>query len=397
MLEASIISVLVLAAAAAMNWQRTIFLVIVTAVTQDLLRKLTPGQPVFFILFCGVVLAAGMIAAYTNRVSLDVRKTWGWRKNVGGIFIAFLLLCAFQALNSLLRFGNPVIPVLGAISYLAAFPALAFAYQFARKGGVKKLVNVPRFYLLTVIPAILTIYLQASGMNLPVFGEVGPGITIYAMGGILQANCGIFRASEIAAWHVAAAACFTILVLTEERPTASRVIIAVIITGLLIGIGVSTGRRKFVVTITIFLCAYMGLMAIFLRGSRKILFGATLLGLIAYVSGLSSLGSEPADGLSNPTGLQSYMMHTSSVFGESADRFVGLWTITDTLGLRPFWDLGWRLRNCDSRCTKFHPRCQLHGGRRGRLWEDRGGTGYNWPFCRLCIGFISCSPHLEIA
>ena len=48
------------------------------------------------------------------------------------------------------------------------------------------------------------------------------------------------------------------------------------------------------------------------------------MGLFAYAGGLSSLGSERADGLSNPTGFEGYMAHTGNVFGGISERFLGL-------------------------------------------------------------------------
>jgi hypothetical protein len=48
---------------AAADWRRGLFVAIPVALLQDPLRKLTPGEPVFYVMLVGVVIAVAAIAA----------------------------------------------------------------------------------------------------------------------------------------------------------------------------------------------------------------------------------------------------------------------------------------------------------------------------------------------
>ena len=192
------------------------------------------------------------------------------------------------------------------------------------KFNIERLVKIIRFYFAAMLIVLPTIYLQAAGIEAQVFGEVGTGISIHELGGVLIANSGIFRASEIAAWHVAAAACFIILLLTERRPTIARSLVALAIVLVLVGIGVSTGRRKFIVIIALFSCTYAALSMFFLRKSAVVLIGAIIVAAFGYLAGASLFGSDPNDMLLRTPEYDRYVARTGGVFGEVPDRFMEL-------------------------------------------------------------------------
>src|SRR5262245_1572532 len=101
------------------DWRRWLFVAVPVAILQDPLRKLTPGQPVSFVLLVGAVVCVAMVAAAAKSgVSLQPNRIREWNRYLAvpfGLFIAVLL---FQALNSLYRFGSVSLPIIGLMNYL---------------------------------------------------------------------------------------------------------------------------------------------------------------------------------------------------------------------------------------------------------------------------------------
>ena len=283
-------------AAAFSNWRYGLFACVLVAILQDPLRKLAPGEPVYYILLTGVVFGAAFLTAW-GRVPLDPNRIAGWRRNLGAPFNLFLLLLAAQAVNAYLQFGSPVLVGIGLLSYLAPLPALVLGYQYAKRGGIRGIERWLWFYLVVIFLALISVYLEYAGVSSPIFGEVGPGIAIYDrnLGLYIDANCGLFRASEVAAWHAGTAACVLFLVGTERRLTIPRILIALVLLGFLVGIGLLTGRRKMLVEIGIFLSTYLFLVAMFRKGGRKLAVVAVLFGVLSYIGAVGVLEPDPAE------------------------------------------------------------------------------------------------------
>ena len=69
-------------AATLSNWRYGLFACVLVAILQDPLRKLAPGEPVYYILLTGVVFGAAFLTAW-GRVPLDPNRIAGWRRNLG--------------------------------------------------------------------------------------------------------------------------------------------------------------------------------------------------------------------------------------------------------------------------------------------------------------------------
>ncbi|MBK8742603.1 MAG: hypothetical protein IPM02_25320 [Betaproteobacteria bacterium] len=122
--------------AAFVDWRSGLVLCVLTALLQDPMRKLTPGQPVYFVVFTGVVFAAAWLSALMARVRLTPNSIQNWREYVGVPFVLFILLALAQAVHSYIRTGNPMVPAIGMLSYFAPIPAVVLAYQFAIRRGL---------------------------------------------------------------------------------------------------------------------------------------------------------------------------------------------------------------------------------------------------------------------
>jgi hypothetical protein len=121
-----------------------------------------------------------------------------------------------------------------------------------------------------------------------------------------------------------AAACFVLLITFSRRVTSTRILRAVIIVALLIGLGILTGRRKIIVEFTVFVSTYAILWIIFERGMGKLAIASfTGIALIAY-GWLANAIVEPVR-TQQDTELSSYARyvdHTENAFRAVPTRFV---------------------------------------------------------------------------
>lgn len=323
MFGASLAALATLSISAFSKWKWGFHLVILTAFLQDPLRKLVPGQPPHFILFTGVVFAAAMVGAMHSGVSLRPPYTVGRSNHLRLHFQIFAIIVVLQAAQGLVRTGHPQVAMLGLVGYLAPFLALAFAHAFFATGGSRRIQSFLRFYVICGCVALLTVIVQAMGVTSPLLGEVGIGIRIYDRSvGILNANSGTFRASEIAAWHAATCACVVLLLATHNRVSTQRVVVALVIMCLIIGIGILTGRRKFVAMIAIFIITYIGLIGFAAGRFWSTAFPAALVCFTGFFLMFPGPGSISREMTVLGLEYQSYVARTSSVFGDIPARFV---------------------------------------------------------------------------
>lgn len=330
MLSVAVLILAIFAALAFSNWRLGFFLTVAMAFLQDPLRKLTEGEPSIYIVFAAVVFGASTLRVLSAGVSPLPLTIPVWSRHVGLLLIVFIAILCIQAVNSFLRFGSPIVPALGFVNYIAPFVALTVSYRFAVGAGFAGLRQFFLFYLVLAGIGFVTIFLEWSGVEWSILGEVGPGIYITTFGG-LDAYSGTFRASEVAAWHCATASCLVFILLTADRLTASRLLLAILIVLAIVSIGVLTGRRKFVVVIALFLVFYFALQATFLRRTRRDAIAAALLGAVVYGVSYLMFDLNPEPGQLVQSEYDLYVSRTKTVFGELGGRAY-------QLGLLP---IGW--------------------------------------------------------
>jgi hypothetical protein len=309
------------------EWRVGLLLCLVTAILQDPLRKLTPDQPVFYVVFVGVVFGGMCLGALRRRISLSPNNIFKRYSQLVAPFSLFLPLVVVEAFNSFLRFGNPMIPLIGILMYLLPLPSVICAYQLVVKQGMFRVNQFMIWYIICMLLALTTVYLEFSGYHWPVLGSVGPKLIIFdkVTGKILPSNAGLFRASEIAAWHATAAACFVFLMTFSRRITLTRLLTAAIVVALLLVLGSLTGRRKSLVEFVVFVGTYFGLWIIFTKDVGKLVTiavaGAALLGYAWLTTAL------PEDVVVRKSTAESqdyshYVEHSQNAFSEIPSRFV---------------------------------------------------------------------------
>jgi hypothetical protein len=173
--------------------------------------------------------------------------------------------------------------------------------------------------------------LEYAGYDWPVLGTVGGKFLIYDQGTVITAKSGIFRASEIAAWHAMTCACFVLLLATLRKINFQVLLTTAIIVTLLLGIAILTGRRKAVIEVVIFASAYLILWAIFQKHMAKLGIVLAIAGLVGFGWLVEQLGSDHMVGQlpssyvdKGPSGYSLYVERSKTVFGAAPSRFVEL-------------------------------------------------------------------------
>lgn len=323
------------------NWRLGFFLCLLTGVLQDPLRKLAPDQPAYFVVFVGVVFGAAWLGASSKHVPLGPNHMEGWAQYMRKPFNLFIILVMAQALNSFVGYGSPVMTGIGLMVWLAPILAIVLAYQFAMRGGLEGVQRWMWFYCLLSMTALGGIYLEYNEFGWAALGEVGEGLFIYDLGGILKAYSGFFRSSEIAAWHSVTTSAFVFMLLTCRKLSFTQLLKAFAIMSVLVMLGTLTGRRKMMVEVVIFISAYFFLVTRFQRGAGRLALGVAVAGLLAWGAVVGLSDPDPVDAktaiktyqLDERNIYEGYTVRSQSVFDDVYNRFA-------ELGIAP---IGWAI------------------------------------------------------
>jgi hypothetical protein len=309
------------------EWRLALLLCLATALLQDPLRKLTPGTPVVFVTFVGVVFVAACLGALVRGIPLSPNRIFkGYRQLAVPLsLLAFIII--IEAVNSFVRFENPMITGLGLMTYVLPFLSLSFAYQLASRQGEFRIAQFIKWYVIFVSLTVTTVYLEFLGYDWPVLGQIGPNFVIFdhTTGIALKSASGLFRANEIAAWHAMTAACFVLLMFSLRRMTFKRLLTAVVMAALLMAIGSLTGRRKIVIEFAVFVSTYLILWIILEKGVGKLaitaLTGAALVGYFWLAVGLQD-DVRRLSHYSSSVSYSTYLERSQNVFEQAPARFV---------------------------------------------------------------------------
>ena len=219
-----------------------------------------------------------------------------------------------------------MITLIGLLTYLLPLPSIIFAYQLVRRGGEARIHQFMTAYLLWTMLALTTVYLEYAGYDWPVFGQVGGNLLIYNknFGGVLVPHSGIFRASEIAAWHAMTCACFALLLVTLRKFNFLTLLTAAIVVALLIGIGILTGRRKTVVEVAVFASTYFILWFILQKGVAKLGIVLSIAGLVGFGWLAGQLSDRPVYVDQETLSYYRYVERIQTVFEDLPSRFTEL-------------------------------------------------------------------------
>lgn len=297
----------------ARDWRQGLLMVLVIGVLQDVFRKLAPGVPVYYVLWSTAIYAFVVAAAIRGRGIPAITDLYLRDRTLRIAVLSFLLLIALQLVNSLVRYGNPAIVVLGALFYLGPLVAMLVGVSFV--DSEQRIRTFMRAYLAIFIPTCLTVYLSPIlGEHLPVLRDVGTflgrELVIYDVGTVLQSNPGLLRVGEIAAWHAATCVVFLSIESIRSRSQAIRILCGILVL-LLIGAIILTGRRKMLAALTIFFALQWSMLIWYRLGMRKV--GAAL-ALLSLVVAAGTLAYEPSRNAAN------YLQRSQTVYSSVGDR-----------------------------------------------------------------------------
>jgi hypothetical protein len=297
----------------ARDWRRGLLAVLLIGVLQDIFRKLTPGVPAYYILWSTAVYVVVVMAAFRTNGIPGIPDLYLRDRSLRLAIVVFIGLIALQLVNSLVRYGNPAVVVLGALFYLGPFAAMLVGAGFA--DSEKRIRQFMKIYLVIFVPTCLTVYLSPIlAVYFPVLRDIGTFIgrelVIYDVGTILQSNPGVMRVGEIVAWHAAACVVFLSIESIKSRSQLVRLLNAVLVI-LLIGAIILTGRRKMLAALTIFFALQWSMLIWYRFGMRKI---SVVLAILAVVAATTTLTYSPSEDAAN------YLERSGTVYSSIGDR-----------------------------------------------------------------------------
>ncbi|MFZ9620910.1 MAG: hypothetical protein ACO289_06885 [Prochlorococcaceae cyanobacterium] len=298
------------------QWRQALLLTLVVGFVQDPLRKVLPGQPALLVGLVLVAAAACALAIGLDRRGLELPLVQATLPALGQWLPLYGTLLLLQGLHGLVRFGQPLLSLIGVGFYLAPLLGLWLGFEVASEPAL--LQRLLRWYVLLSLPAAWGVWLSHRGVDHPLLKEVGEGILIHFRSGVsLYGACGFWRTSEVAAWHLAAACCLA-LVLATASTRRWQVLGYGLLALLFVGLTLFTGRRKAQVLVLLFVLIDALLLQRWLRGPWR----QWLLDNLAALAGVTALASVlVVPRLQASGGLAEYWRRALSARAELWDRF----------------------------------------------------------------------------
>lgn len=295
-----------------LDWRTGIYICIFVGFTQDALRKITPGEPVYMLTLVVFFIIVTLFGALLSNVNLNFRPIHRWNKSLRMPLYFFVALVLLQANLAYVRTGSIIILGIGLLAYLLPLPTLLLSYRFAINENT--VYKVLQFYIFLSTIMLSGIFLSVLGYDWAILKSVGSGLTVYSSSGAHELYSGFLRSPEVAAWHGGTSVCVIIILLTSKRfSDQMRWLMFFLVLYFLAAI-ILTGRRKMLVEIFMFVSIYGVMLIHFNRGAGKL---AILILLIGVGGGM--LADNYITGTEG-TPLQPYYERSLTVGGDATDR-----------------------------------------------------------------------------
>lgn len=293
-----------------LDWRRGLLLCIAVGFLQDPLRKITPGQPVAFVVLVGVFFAACGLGFLRERGLRGLREFFGWYPGLRAPVAVFVAFVTAQSLLTVLRTDNFVLAGIGLLSYLSPLAALLLGQRYGE--SERAIGRWQKVYLAGAFAVAASIFAAFVGLQSPLFTSIGLE-RVFGRGGHVEMVAGIMRSSEIAAWHVATAACLVVIWSLARRRTRAFWLGLATALALVMAV-VLTGRRKTLGEIVLFLLIYAWFLTRHRMGAaRFVRLGLAL--AAAFVAVTTLLSSQGESGRWNP-----YLERSFSVVADAGER-----------------------------------------------------------------------------
>lgn len=249
------------------NWRWGIYLVILAGFIQDPIRKIMPDQPVYFSVIVIVVFSICLGLSFAINNGWRIRHITLENPRLEFCLILYLSYILFSSVFSFFTYGNVLVALLGISIYFS--PVFSAIYANMVFDKYRHISNFVSFYLVCITVAIVSIWLSVIGYEYRIFEEIGGGIDIYehTIRNYLQAHAGVLRTSELAAWHLATGACFSLILAIQSGSFISKFSFT-LLTILCLLTGIFTGRRKMYALFAIF-CLILLLIVLYETKERQ--------------------------------------------------------------------------------------------------------------------------------
>lgn len=285
--------------------------------SQDMVRKLTPGEPIIFIVTVGVLFGAILVAIVARRgLSYVSEPYFRWSGTLQAPVILFIVILVLQFFHSLVRYGNPVVGLIGLVTYIAPFLGVIVGYYLVQ--SVEDIRRLTGAYIALGLVVATTVVMSFMGYDWAVLREIGQGIRIYDQGTVLRSYSGVMRSGEIAAWHISMAACLIVTLAVSSKNFSTYAIVIALVVFMMVAVTL-TGRRKMLMLFSLYMLSYVTVYFYYRKSlDRRYFFTIFYLALLGWFTfEVVNLGTYN-ESLSN------YIARGSSVFGDASGRFVEL-------------------------------------------------------------------------
>jgi hypothetical protein len=297
------------------NWRAGLLITLVIGFLQDPLRKITPDQPSAFV---GLVLVAFILTTLViyeqNKGKVDLRSMFWTVPEILEWIPLFFVVVAAQAMNSFFRFEDIQLTGLGTAFYLAPAVALWAGYEIGCNPKILKRVVITYLVLCGVFG--ISAWLSFRGFDNILLKEVGKGILITFEGYSAAGAAGLWRTSEIAAWHLAAGACFSLILAVSSQKQENQIPLFLLAAAFAY-LTIPTGRRKALVLVLVFSAFYLLLFSRRASAASRERVISTVLGGTAMAYGAYALFLITAKGDS----FDAYLNRSFSAKDELFSRF----------------------------------------------------------------------------
>jgi len=297
------------------NWRAGLLITLVIGFLQDPLRKITPDQPSAFV---GLVLVAFILTTLViyeqNKGKVDLRSMFWTVPEILEWIPLFFVVVAAQAMNSFFRFEDIQLTGLGTAFYLAPAVALWAGYEIGCNPKILKRVVITYLVLCGVFG--ISAWLSFRGFDNILLKEVGKGILITFEGYSAAGAAGLWRTSEIAAWHLAAGACFSLILAVSSQKQENQIPLFLLAAAFAY-LTIPTGRRKALVLVLVFSAFYLLLFSRRASAASRERVISTVLGGTAMAYGAYALFLITAKGDS----FDAYLNRSISAKDELFSRF----------------------------------------------------------------------------
>jgi hypothetical protein len=318
------------------NWRAGLLITVVIGFLQDPIRKITPNQPSTFVGLVLIAFVLTILVIYEQQQGrINLRSMfWTVPEVLEWIPIYFAVIGA-QAMNSFLRFGDIQLMALGAAFYTA--PAVAIWAGYEVGCNPKILQKMIITYLALCSLFAISALLDFRGLDSTLFKEVGQGILITFEGFSAAGISGLWRTSEVAAWHLAAGACFS-LTLAVSSQSRQKQVLLILLAAAFTYLTIPTGRRKALVLVLVFTAFFLLLFSRRASPASRERVISSVLGGATMAYGAYALFLITAKGDS----FDIYLNRSLSVKDELFERFQsqGIGAVQKALEVSQGWGLG---------------------------------------------------------